>query len=1052
VTAQHARTRVSLCGPLRLEVDARELAAPLPEGKAKVLLARLLVEREQGAERDDLVDALWPQARPRDPSAALRPLLSRLRRAIDPVTLDGRERVRIVLPQPAWVDLAAAAGAIADARAALREGDDALVAERAAAALGALGDGLLPELDGAWLASPRLQHEDLVLEALELRAGAALRRGGPDLAEAERAGREIVARSPYRESGHHVLMEALAAAGNAAEALRVYDDLRVRLRDGLGAAPAPALQALHGRLLAGAPARSSRPDRPERPAPRSALVGRRAELEALREAWRSARAGERRLVVVAGEPGIGKTRLLTELAREVGGTGTVLHASAQPDGFIAYDVWTQVLRGLGAGDLAPAPDGDPETRRHLLFEAVDELLAAASARDPLLLVLDDLHWADQGTLHLLRHVARSPREPALLVVGTYRSSEVPAGHPLADLLADLRRERLVDRIALGGLDEPEVAELVASEAGRAAARSVAAAVHARTDGNPFFVQEVVRHLVETGGLAERGGVVGGSLRADGIGVPEGVAEVLASRLARLSGPCRDVLAGAAVLGRTFGFRTLAALHDGRDDAVLDAVEEALAAHLVIEVPDVDEPAFAFRHALVREAIHDALSTPRRQRLHAAAARALTAWDDATAHWEGALAVMERVGAPAEERARLLVALASLMFATGDAGRHIAYLRRALALHEELGDEVGAAQVHSRLGTAYAFIDSIHGEHLDVRRAVRHLAAARPVLARERSSRAVGHLENGEAIVRMYALDIPGGLEASARAMAIGEEVGDDVLWSSAALVHGWHAVMAGRLREGFDTLERAFTAADRARHPVAAWMASQTRGQLAWGLGAPDEAQAFFERPRRLAYVGATAERPEIADGIGRCHLSRGELDEARRLASDARPAWVTHALGPLLDLWDGRLDAVARLADRTLETSRRTGNRWDEWAAHHLAARVDLLRGRGEWAIARLDEALAIVVDGGARYFELWVRPDLVRALARAGRIGDAREQLERCQAIVDDGEDWRGRAGHVALAEAAVAAATSGPRAGGVALTVAERIFARYRLVVPELQEGPA
>jgi tetratricopeptide (TPR) repeat protein len=409
--------------------------------------------------------------------------------------------------------------------------------------------------------------------------------------------------------------------------------------------------------------------------------------------------------------------------------------------------------------------------------------------------------------------------------------------------------------------------------------------------------------------------------------------------------------------------------------------------------------------------------------------------------------MERAGGLAEERARLLIALGTLMVVADDAGRHIGYLERALALYEQLGDERRAAQTHSRLGTAYALLDSIYGEHLDIGRAFHHLEAARPVLARGSGDRALGHLENGDAIARMYALDIPRGLESAARAMEIGERLGDNLLWATAAVTHGWHTVVTGRLDEGFETVERAFAAADREQHPFVAWMASQTRGQLTWGLGAPDEALAYFERTRRLPYVGQTAHRHEIADGVGRCHLSRGEIDQARRLLIDARPAWITHALKPLVDLWEGRLDDVMQLADAALATSRRTGNRWDEWGAHHLAARVEIRRGRLDKAIARLDEALPIVVAGGAKYFELWVRPDLVRALAGVGRLDEAREHLELCRAIVGNGEDWRAREGHVALAEAAV----SGEDAAAPLLTRARKIFDRYRLAGDELEGVP-
>jgi tetratricopeptide (TPR) repeat protein len=273
-------------------------------------------------------------------------------------------------------------------------------------------------------------------------------------------------------------------------------------------------------------------------------------------------------------------------------------------------------------------------------------------------------------------------------------------------------------------------------------------------------------------------------------------------------------------------------------------------------------------------------------------------------------------------------------------------------------------------------------------------------------------------------------------------VGDDVLWASGAQAYGWHKIVAGELREGFAITERAFEAADREQRPFLAFMGSNIRGQWTWGLGAPDEAQAFFERPPRLPYLGKTAYRQEIADGVGRCHLARGELGEARRLLADANAAWLTHSLRPLLDLWEGRWDEVVALAADVLAASRRTGNRWDEWAAHHFAGRVHHLRGELEPAAKSMEDGLAIVVDGGARYFELWVRPDLARAYAESGSASAARVQVERCLELVRNGEDWRARAGHVALAEGVVLALEDRFDEADTAFAHAQAVFQRYRL----------
>ena len=1101
------RTRVRLCGRFTLELDGRDVAGEVPGGQAGGLLLYLVAARGRAADRGELIDVTWPEHVPRDPSGALRPLLSRVRGALPaPAALEGKERVRLALPEPVWLDVDEATRAIRDARAAARGAAWQSAREHAEAALELLRPGFLPDVQAGWVDARRRELEELELEALEWIARSGLALGGTELGAAERAGRELIARSAFRETGHRFLMEALAAGGNAAEALRVYEDLRVLLRDELGAAPAPELQALHARLLAGeagAPASVSSAAAPPQeasqarvplpsvlsPRERSAFVGRDRELEVLGTAWREARAGSRRLVLVGGEPGIGKTRLTSELARAAHAEGTVLYAGCQEEALVSYQPFAEALRhyarstdldpeqlalGPGAAELArlvpelaaeAVDDGveagaDPETRRYLMFEAVSTLLAEVAARAPVILVLDDLHWADRATLHLLRHVVRASQQAPLLIVGTFREGEVGGGHPLAELIADLRRDRLVQRVSLDGLNEGDVRALIASHGGAEASSALVAAVHEQTEGNPFFVDEVLRHLIETGVLFERDGRWVSALTADEIGVPEGVKEVLAGRLGRLSEDCRAALAEAAVLGREFSFDVLSSMAQVEEDALIAGLEEALAAQLVVETDGRRGPAYAFTHALVRETLYGGTSAPRRQRMHGraalaieavdgedevatiaahlrlagsagdpakaveyslragAAARELFAWDEAATHWDGAVQVMARAGGREAERAALLVGLADLMLAISDLGRGIAYLEQARGLYEQLGNRERAAQVDSRLGAAHALVDSIYAEHLDIRRAFAHFEAAREVLAQGPARRSLGHLENGVGAALMYAQRIPEGIDAATRAMEIGERLGDEPLWTAGAETYGWHTLVAGDLETGIATLTRAFDVADRQQHPMLGWMALNMCGQLTWGLGAPDEAQAFFERAGSLHYRGATTYSGELADGIGRCHISRGEIEEARALVSDANPAWLSHALGPLVDLWDGRWEQVESLGEQILATSRRNGNRWDEWAALHALGRVHHLRGELERASDLLEQALTIVVDGGARYFELWVRPDLARVLAERGRTEEARAHVDGCRGIVANGEDWRGRAGRVALTEAVVLA----------------------------------
>ena len=380
------------------------------------------------------------------------------------------------------------------------------------------------------------------------------------------------------------------------------------------------------------------------------FAGRQKEAEILLGAFTTVTAGATRLVLVAGEPGIGKTRLTSELAEKVLDAGGLVVAGRSDELVgVPYQPFVEALRwrmaqpggvdhlGSRAGelvrlvpelaqvvrDLRPPLSSSPEAERLALFEAVREWLTALAADHPVLLVLDDLHWADMGTLLLLRHVVVNDPVPNLLVVATYRDTDLDRTHPLAAVLAEFHRRGEVERIALSGLDGREVTDLVSLTAGHdldEAGMQLASTLTEDTGGNPFFVGEVLRHLAESGAITQEEGRWVAAQEGDAY-LPEGIRQVIGRRLSVLPEQSQKLLSAASVIGARFDLDLLATVSGSSGDDVLDAIEPAIAAHLVLET---GIGSYQFAHALVRSTLHGELSTTRRARLHLAVAQALEA--------------------------------------------------------------------------------------------------------------------------------------------------------------------------------------------------------------------------------------------------------------------------------------------------------------------------------------------------------------------------------------------------------------------------------------------
>ena len=380
------------------------------------------------------------------------------------------------------------------------------------------------------------------------------------------------------------------------------------------------------------------------------FVGRSEELDRLDQLWKEAVAGERRVALLAGEAGIGKTRLAGELAAATHAAGaTVLAGRCDEDLGVPYQPFVEALRhymghagdrrlGRHPGELTrlvpelaelvpglPEPlRSDPETERYRLFDSLASWLGDTSSSAPVLLVLDDLHWAAKPTLLLLRHVLRSPEPLRLLVVATYRDTDIGRGHPVADLLADLRRESGVERLLLGGLDAAGVVAFMEAQAHHQLdedGESLARAIWAETEGNPFFVGEVLRHLAESGAIVRTGGQWTATEAIEALGIPESVRDVIGRRLSRLSAVANRTLAVAAVAGAEFEAPVVLAAGRLDEDEMVAGVDEALAARLLTEVPGL-VPRYRFAHAVVRATLYEELSAAHRTAMHRRVAEAI----------------------------------------------------------------------------------------------------------------------------------------------------------------------------------------------------------------------------------------------------------------------------------------------------------------------------------------------------------------------------------------------------------------------------------------------
>ncbi len=849
-------------------------------------------------------------------------------------------------------------------------------------------------------------------------------------------------------------------AKHSAERYQRADDVRQAL-EAIAARPGISTSAVRspGRHVEDRLPRSPLLDPPATEVP---FVGRTRERETLDELWTHAQGGRRQVCFLAGEPGIGKTRLSLEFARaRADGRATVLIGRCEEEALVPYQPFIEALRWYaricpeedlraqlaavgGGGELSPfipeltrrIPDlptpaaMNPEGQRYRLFETVSALLAAMSRTHPVLLVVDDLHWADKPTLLLLKHIARAPEPAVMLVIGTYRDSELNRMHPLSEMLADLRREPTVTRLSLRGLDRGEVETLAGTLAESELPPALASQIGHSTEGNPFFVAEMLRHLNETG-LLQRNAASAKDDAPD-LGLPEGVREVIGHRLSRLSEPCNRALSLASVLGREFDLRVLEALGDVAEEPLLDAIDEAKGAHLIDEVAG-SAGRYTFHHALIRRTLYDELTTPRRVRLHRRVGEAL-----------------EQLSAgkqdlPLPDLAHHFVQAAS----TGVSDKAIDYATRA-------GDRMAETLAHEEAGRFYDMalhaLDAQPGPARESERVMLHRRRAKAFAAlgqwtaqKAALQEALSHLDPARTEERceilselstalFWLFEIPllepiateawqlaeglgrGDISANARAwLARCRQAGGNTLdaiemdretlerFGTAAKICHVQAPLnrywAGQGAEAVALASRGVGMIEQWHDAVSAISVLSHYGLSLTAVGRYADAARTFDEARQFGRKYGTM--PLLARAIsmsGGIHMSVGDLEGAEAVQLEARELarrvnFVPSIVSPGIDLLfiaarrhdPGKADAL--LAETTSAAAMLPGWHGWLWDLRLRQVRAELALARGEW-----DTAMAEATDGIDRCRQR-VRPKYealglmtrARALQRLGRTRDA-------------------------------------------------------------------
>lgn len=977
--------------------DAAGRTLDLGTRKQRALIAMLALEPGRVVSLDRLIDELWSGEPPARATRTLQAYVAHLRKVLEP-DRPPRTPPRLLLTREPGYLLAAAPGRVdlerftADAdegRAALARGDHTEAVRVLDGALELWRGDPLGEFTGGHFARP------VVSRLTEVRAAVEEDRYEARLALGEAAAcvpglEALTEQQPYRERGWALLVLALYRTGRQADALAALRRVRARLDDELGLQPGPELRELEQAVFGQAPELRLPAPKPPSPAPvprpavrADGLVARESELALAEERLAAARRGGGGVLLVAGEAGIGKTRYAVEVAERAAARGFTVARGGCVDGTApAFWPWVQVLReaaGEAAGGLLTdgVPATDPDAA---LYERYGRVVSALTAGgEPLLIVLDDLQWADVSSLRLLSHVAGAVARRPVLVLATLRPEPGDHPGPLRDTLGTLVRLEGAARVELKPFTGADVTAYLRA---RGLAEDLSRALLRRTGGNPFYLGEVLRLRQSEGGVDDA--------------LPSGVRDVIERRVTRLPEETAHLLRVAAVAGAETDADLLAAVTGRPVEDVLDGLEPAVATGLLVEPPA--GPDYRFGHALVRDALYAGLRRSDRARLHlrigealepllptaesatlarhfAAAARvggahravahasaaarhatAQQAYAEAVELWELALSVLPP-GEGGAERARLLTELGQARRSTGDATGAGRDLDTAFDLARASGDRRALTGILTAFAAPTLWNWRPYG------------TVDRPVV---------------EAIEELLA----GPLDDRDRAGLLGA-LGVELHYGPRRAEGERHAADAVRLARGLD--DPALLARTLGNY----LLASFAPGRNAERLRAATEMAALPGLPRSTELI-ARAFAMACLLRAGDLPAWERELDRCRRLLKEApRPELesIVKVAQTARATLDGRWAEAEELAGTYSSTrfaATPWGARWRTLVTTYTSRRA---QGRGA-------EVAGDLVAAAGEPDMVPLRPVAVLAAAETGRTDEARELLARWGTDVAD--DW--------------------------------------------------